>query len=108
MSDVNVEWNDGYGISLIWHGELATFDFDRLTRLVFLRHDARIRVSISSGGPLSIRLILHPRVETGGLGLRHPNLDEAVAEFRAYLPANHPIVFRGYVGDASKGLASLG
>lgn len=42
---------------------LSTFDFDYLTRLVVLAHDACVRVEIVSSGPGRIGLVLHKRAE---------------------------------------------
>ena len=89
-----IDWNCGRGISLIWRGQLATFDFDRLTRLVFLCHDARIRASIDPAGPGILRLSFHERSHESGSLARHPDLAEAVAAHRAYVPADHSIAYR--------------
>jgi hypothetical protein len=81
-------------ISLIWHAGngLATFDFDSLTKLVFLCHEARIRCCIDPGGPRMFRLSFWPRKKSVNLYERHPNLDEAVAAFRQYLPSDHRVI----------------
>lgn len=90
-----VEWNYGRGVSVVAHSpQLATFDFGRLTSLVFLCHEARIRCEIDPAGPRGMRLSFWPRIGTGGMGERHPNLDEAVAAFRGYLPTDHRILYR--------------
>lgn len=98
-----VEWQYGKGISLVSpHGNgLATFDFAHLTTLVFLCHEARIRAEIDPAGPRGFRFSLWPRSHTGSMGQRHPNLDEAVAKFREYLPADHRIVYREDTGQAA-------
>ena len=74
--------------------ELCTFDDDTLTNLVFLCHEARIRLSVSPCGPKYFRLAFFPRKEAGGISSRHPSLDEAVAAFHASLPADHRIIYR--------------
>lgn len=91
-----VQWRCGRGIAVPWrrHGGLSTFDFSELTRLVFLCHAARIRCCINVHGPSHFLLMFHPRSHHGAMGERHPNLDEAVADFRAYLPADHRILYR--------------
>lgn len=91
-----VDWQYGLnGISLKWqHTDLATFDYSQLTMLVFLCHEARIRCSISPCGPRSLRFSFWPRKSTGGISARHPNLDEAVKEFRSIFSAAHPINFK--------------
>lgn len=80
-------------IGVIWKTSLATFDFDQLTRLVFLAHEARCRCDVSPAGHC-LQIFLSQRATTGGLAERHPNLDEAVATFREHLPADHPVIFR--------------
>lgn len=91
-----IDWNYGCGgVSVIWkHHELATFDFDALMKLVFLCHEARMRCSISPAGPRMLRLSFWQRAAEGRLSERHPNLDEAVAAFRSYLPPDHRIIFK--------------
>lgn len=90
----SVDWNVGGGISVLWWGhELATFDFDALTRLVFMCHAARIRCSVRAAAPDKLRLSFWQRSDVGGMASRHPDLDEAVQEFREYLPPGHRIVF---------------
>lgn len=84
---------DSRFVSVVWRDEFATWDFDALTKLVFLAHTARIRVSMSAVGPRYTRVMFHPRVHEGCVGKRHPSLDEAVAAFRADLPENHRIIY---------------
>lgn len=90
-----IDWNYGWGgVSVIWKHGMATFDYNELTSLVFLCHEARIRCSLESAGPKMIRLTFWQRTEAGSMAQRHPNIDEAVAAFRAYLPAEHRIIYR--------------
>jgi hypothetical protein len=77
-----------------WHKGFGTFDFSDLTRFVFLCHEARIRGHI---GPLShghLEVCLSERRASGPVQDRHPNLDEAIAEWRASFPADHSIIYR--------------
>lgn len=78
---VSVTWGSGNG--------LATFDSNRLTLLVLCCHTARIRCDISPNGPRAFRFSFWPREATGNYARRHPNVAEAVADFEAYLPADH-------------------
>lgn len=91
-----VQWRgDGRGIGVpikSWFS-LSTFDSAALTTLVFLCHEARIRLDILPNGPRGFLLRFHPRAKWSGGYDGHPNLDEAVAKFRAYLPAGHRVVF---------------
>ncbi|MGO1079915.1 hypothetical protein [Inquilinus sp. CA228] len=84
---------------------LATFDFGQLTRLVFLCHEARIRAEIDSHTRGYFLLRFSARLAEGEISERHPNLDQAVVEFRQYLPADHPIVYRAPPADTSEAAA---
>ena len=73
------DWNCCGGISFVvgQSSGWATFDFNRLTMLVFLCHEARVRADISNAGPRHFRLGFWQRSHEGGMARRHPNLDEA-------------------------------
>ena len=90
-----VDWNCGNGgVSVVISGprSWATWDFDNLTRFVFLCHVARIRGSIESAGPRGYRMMFWQRGKDGGVSRRHPDLAEAVAAFdQEYLPADHHV-----------------
>lgn len=88
-----VDWHHGNGVSVIWRGSLATFDFNRLTMLVMLCHMARIRCDVSPGGPLMLRLSFQQRAEAGGMADRHPNLPEAVDSIEGMISRSHRIRF---------------
>lgn len=86
-----IDWNYGTGVSLTWMRELATWDSNTLTLLVFLCHEARIRMEIASAGPRMLRLSFWPREDTGGIAHRHPDLKEAMRDLEAAPPLEHPI-----------------
>lgn len=95
ISHAKIDWNYGWrGVSVIWKHGMATFDFHELTSLVFLCHEARIRCDVSPAGPRMMRISFWQRGHEGGMAERHPNLDEAVAAFRQYLPADHRVIYR--------------
>lgn len=88
----SVEWRDD-SLCLNWRDELATRDFRGLTDLVFLAHDAGIRISVSPN-MRNLRLILHRRErppEGGSVCRGHPTLDAAVSDHRKRFPDDHPI-----------------
>lgn len=92
-----VEWDYGRGIMVRvnHHNSLATFDWGGLTLLVFLAHEARIRVDLRPHVRDQFDIIFHQRKRLAdNSAAHHPNLDEAVARFRTYLPADHRIVYR--------------
>ena len=68
------EW--GLGICISVHGDLSTFDWDRLTYLVLIAHRYHIRIEIGSSGPRAVRIIAHRRKSEGTLSVRHPGLSE--------------------------------
>ena len=81
-----VHWENQYWIefSLGWR-ELATTDFDELTRLVFLAHHFAIRVSIEASTHQYLKLIFHQRGRSGGFSENHPTLEQAVERFQAHM-----------------------
>ena len=79
-----VEWNNKSYIQVtIGWKDWSTFDFDILTRLVFLAHHMAIRVDLTPVKYQYMRLLFHQRNRSGDIFHRHPTLDEAVASFKA-------------------------
>lgn len=73
-------------VEIRYGGTLSTFDFDELTRLVFLAHDLCIRVEISPRANRYFTMRFHPR-KRGAAGdasmfERHPTLEQAVEAWR--------------------------
>jgi len=66
---------------------LATFDFDALTRLVFMAHDRCVRVEVKGSNPGYTKIFLHKRVREGDMMRRHPTLEAAVEKWRE----KHPV-----------------
>ena len=64
------------------HGQLATFDFDELTRLVFMAHDKCVRVGVEHGGLKALRIAIWPRNREGGMSMRHPDIETALSNWR--------------------------
>lgn len=70
------------------HHRLSTFDFDYLTRLVVLAHDACVRLEIVSSRPGTVGLMLHKRsCRSGNMFDRHPTIEEAIGSMRPRLVA---------------------
>ena len=64
-------------------GDLSTFDFDALTRLVISAHDNCVRASVRSSGPRMIKIVLHERKgREGNMSQRHPTLEQAIEYIR--------------------------
>jgi hypothetical protein len=63
--------------------QLATFDYDELSRLVFAAHDYCVRVEIAQSGRGMVKLLLHPRnTREGSTMVRHPGLTDAYTAYK--------------------------
>jgi len=83
-----VDWANDHFIAVKLRAGMATFDFNGLTRLVFLAHDHCIRIEIAPLNPQLLRVLFHPRhVREGSICERHPTLEQAVASYRACHPS---------------------
>lgn len=80
------KWSSERYIEIWTSRTLSTYDFDELTRLVFLAHDMCIRVEIRNHGPNRLKLMFHPRKREGNIAERHPTLEQAVAKWRERNP----------------------
>ena len=74
-------WGDGFCV--VTCSDLATFDADVLTRLVFLAHDRGYRAEVSPA-MRHVRIAIHRRLlrDGGSMWERHPTLEAAVADWR--------------------------
>lgn len=88
-----VEWEYGRGVMVPYERTLATFDLQNLTTLVFLCHDARIRLEIGPHGTRGLKLAFWQREPNGSFSRRHPDLGEAYADHREWLPPTHPLMY---------------
>lgn len=94
------DWSAGRGLFVtVRDSHMATFDFHRLTALVFLCHEARVRAEITAKARGYFEIGFWPRIATGSMAERHPSLEEAVAQFREYLPADHRIIYCEPLGE---------
>ena len=94
INPAKIDWTyGGDGVSVIWKNDMATWDGQSLTMLVFLCHLGRIRCDIKGAGPRQLRLSFWQRKEAGGIAERHPDITEAVAALEMYIPADHRIRF---------------
>lgn len=83
------KWSDPWCIEVRLKGfgfTFSTFDGGTLTNLVFLAHDRCVRIEISPMSRSSLLLRFHQRKRIGGMGQRHPTLEQAVTEHRRYWP----------------------
>lgn len=95
ISWTSAHWSNRHVIVPWWGGGFATWDFSKLTTLVCLCHEARIRAEIGAlhvrPGHLSVGL--HERRHDRSISDIHPNLDEAIASFREWFKPNHMIAY---------------
>jgi hypothetical protein len=74
----------GPGWCVNHHGDLATFDFDALTRLVFLAHDKCVRAAVEASGPRMVKICIWQRSQRDGqIWSRHPTIEQALADWRS-------------------------
>ena len=88
---LNVAWSNPTYIELRWHGDLATFDNDRLTRLVLLAHDRALRVELLPRSRLYLTMRFHRRQREGKGWERHPTAEQALEQHRRYWPGEETI-----------------
>jgi hypothetical protein len=70
-------------------GDIATYDYDFLTRLVFLAHDKCIRASVQNSGPRLIKIVIWKRDgRTGRMAEGHPTIETALGKWRERHPAS--------------------
>ncbi len=75
----------GEGWSVNHYGDLSTFDFDDLTRLVFMAHDRCMRASIMQSGPGMVKIVVCKREgRKGSFCSRHPTIEEALNMYQEY------------------------
>lgn len=76
-------WTNKWQFIVCFHRDVSTFDFDLLTRLVFLAHDLLIRVELSAAAPRYLRITMSPRLfREGNFNDRHPTIEEALKAWR--------------------------
>lgn len=78
------DWSATENIFLVisHRADWSTFDFDNLTRLVFLAHHMAIRVELEPVAPKCMRVRFSRRQRSGATSERHPDLEEAIDTFR--------------------------
>lgn len=65
-------------------GDLATYDYDQLTQLVFLAHLKCYRVSVAPSSPRHLKIAIWKRKREGSMFQRHPTLETAIENFMKY------------------------
>jgi hypothetical protein len=86
---LKVDWSNSHHIEIsMFSSAMSTFDFNDLTRLVFLAHEMALRVQVSPSTHNHMRIIFHERTHGPGDGnlLHHPTLDAAVNLFKQTYP----------------------
>lgn len=75
-------WYVNHGV-----GEVSTFDYNGLTKLVVLAHDKCMRVSISAKNQ-TLRIAIWKRQREGSYYQRHPDLESHISEIRLHTKPN--------------------
>lgn len=76
------QFGDGWAVN--YSGDLATFDYNHLTKIVLLAHDECVRASIQPAGARNVKIAIWKRKREGSTFERHPSLDDAVTQLRDY------------------------
>lgn len=72
------------------YGDLSTFDFDELTRLVLAAHHYCIRASVQHPGPRMVKIVLSPRTREGAIFNRHPTIEQGIESMQFPLASAPP------------------
>lgn len=72
----------GYGY-MVKHDreDLATYDFDQLTRLVLMAHRDCYRAAVENHGPRAMKIMIWKRKRTGSMSERHPTIEQAIERY---------------------------
>lgn len=62
-------------------GDLATYDYNDLTRLVLMAHRDCYRASVDSGYRGSLKIAIWKRRREGAIDQRHPTIEQAIESF---------------------------
>lgn len=68
-------------------GDMSTYDFDTLTRLVLAAHEYCCRVEIKQGGPQRLKIIVSPRIPKTDETMIyecHPTIEQAIEKWNSY------------------------
>lgn len=74
----------GYGWTVTQYGEIATYDFNSMTRLVVMAHDLSVRVEVSGHKKNELRIAIWKRKREGTIDERHPQMETAIAQIRQH------------------------
>lgn len=87
----------GHGWAILDHNELASFDYNHLTRLVVMAHDKSIRVGIQPASNRALRITLHKREKGSTNDMnRHPDLESAIDFIRRKSIVNQQSSIKNY------------
>jgi hypothetical protein len=72
--------NKGHYYVCIPHGTLATYDDDKLTRIVIASHKYGVRAEVQTNGMHGLKILLHNRTsrDKGRMFERHPRLQDVL------------------------------
>ena len=75
------QFGDGWTVQN--YNDLSTYDFNMLTRMVFLAHDKCYRLSIKQGAPSAVKVMIWKRhAREGKIYEMHPTIEQALEKWR--------------------------
>lgn len=74
------EW--GYGWCMPMRNNMATIDYNGLTKLVLMAHDRAIRVEIVPRGMSRALICIWQRDRSTGMSTGHPTIEQAIEKHR--------------------------
>lgn len=66
-------------------GDIATYDYDGLTRLVLMAHDKAYRVSVMPMNAGKLKICVWKRQRDGGMTESHPAINQAIEKYNLYI-----------------------
>lgn len=72
----------GYGWMVVQSNEIATYDFNAMTRLVVMAHDLCVRVEVSAPRKGELQISIWKRQREGAIDERHPRIEDAIPLIR--------------------------
>lgn len=74
-----IEWDNDIWVEVDWKGDLANWDFDRLTKLILECHKRMIRISIEAKSKGILKMYYHKRKgREGMMNERMPTIEEMI------------------------------
>ena len=76
------DWSNSHHIDITSFYSFSTIDDNKLTMLVLLAHDFKVRIEIQPCNFRYFRILFHQRKRDGMLHERHPTMEQVLKEWR--------------------------